>query len=175
MIPVTFTERRRKVRPKTPVPALIVVIAICLAPAADRAAADPTPHAVPAAELTWADLDPAGAPGVRFALLWGDLAEGPFGAFFELPAGFAAPLHSHTHDMKLVIVSGTYLQAPAGQAELRLGPGSYLLQPGGDYLHTTSCDPASACVFFVESDGGFDLIVTPEPAAQAPSAATSEG
>jgi hypothetical protein len=31
------------------------------------------------------------------------------------------------------------------------------LQPGGDYRHTTRCDQAAACVFFVESDGAFDL------------------
>jgi hypothetical protein len=31
------------------------------------------------------------------------------------------------------------------------------MQPGGDYRHTTSCDQASPCVFFVESEGPFDL------------------
>lgn len=115
------------------------------------------PIAMPAAELEWTDLDPTGAPGVMVADLWGDHETGAFGAFFRLPAGFAAPLHTHTHDMKLVIVSGTYLQGPEGMPEFRLGPGSYLLQPGGSYRHTTSCDQASECLFFVESDGAFDL------------------
>jgi hypothetical protein len=59
--------------------------------------------------------------------------------------------------MKVVFVSGTYIQAPEGKAEVRLGPGSYLMQPGGNYRHTTSCDKASECVFFVESGGSFDL------------------
>jgi len=111
----------------------------------------------PAADLNWSDLDPNGAPGVKIADLWGDHAKGAFGAFLKLPAGFAAPLHTHTHDMKVVIVSGTYLQAPAGKAEVRLGPGSYMLQPGGNYQHTTSCDKSADCVFFVESSGAFDL------------------
>ena len=44
-----------------------------------------------------------------------------------------------------------------GKAEVRLGPGSYMMQPGGNYRHTTSCDKASECVFFVESSGKFDL------------------
>ena len=48
------------------------------------------------------------APGVNVAKLWGDPANGAFGAFFRLPAGFAAPVHTHTHSMKAVIVSGTY-------------------------------------------------------------------
>jgi anti-sigma factor ChrR (cupin superfamily) len=116
-----------------------------------------TPVALPAPDLKWIDLDPTGAPGVKVADVWGDHRTGSFGAIFRLPAGFSAPLHTHTHDMKLVIVSGTYIQGPDGKPEFRLGPGSYLMQPGGDYRHTTRCDQASECVFFVESDGAFDL------------------
>jgi hypothetical protein len=32
-----------------------------------------------------------------------------------------------------------------------------MMQPGGSYRHTTSCDKDADCVFFVESSGGFDL------------------
>lgn len=115
-----------------------------------------TPIPKSAADLKWVDYDP-NLPGVRIANLWGNYANGAFGAFFRLPPGFSAPLHTHTHPMKVVIVSGTYIQAPDGAAEFRLGPGSYLMQPGGNYRHTTGCDPASECVFFVESEGAFDL------------------
>jgi anti-sigma factor ChrR (cupin superfamily) len=111
---------------------------------------------MPASEMNWTDLGP-GAPGVKVADLWGKHGNGAFGAFFRLPAGFAAPLHTHSYDMKVVIVSGTYIQAPEGKPEFRLGPGSYFLQPGGNYRHTTSCDKASDCVFFVEGKGKFDL------------------
>ena len=120
----------------------------------------------PAADLTWTDLDPKGAPGVKIATLWGDPAKGAYGAFFKLPAGFAVPLHTHTHDIKVVIVSGTYIQVPEGRPEFRIGPGSYFLQPGGDYRHTTACDAASECVFLAESSGPFDLKVV--DAAKAP-------
>ena len=120
---------------------------------------------MPAGDLKWTDLDPAGAPGVKVADLWGDHTKGAFGAFFKLPAGFAVPLHTHTHDMNVVFVSGTYIQGPEGKPEFRLGPGAYLMQPGGDYRHTTSCDRASECLFFVESKGAFDLkVVTTEQA-----------
>ena len=118
-------------------------------------------------DLKWTDLDPKGAPGVQVANLWGNHAKGAFGAFFKLPAGFAVPLHTHTNVMKVVFISGTYIQAPEGQAEVRLGPGSYMMQPGGNYRHTTSCGKASECVFFVESQGKFDLMpvaaATPPP------------
>ena len=117
------------------------------------------PVIMPGGDLKWADLDPTGAPGVKIADLWGNHAKGAYGAFFKLPAGFAVGLHKHTHPMKLVMVSGTYIQGPEGKPEFRLGPGSYLMQPGGDYWHTTACDKASECLFFVESDGAFDLLV----------------
>jgi hypothetical protein len=151
----------------------LVLAAAGLAQSTGSARAGRGPHAgpdqpvfVPAADLKWTDLDPNGAPGVKIADMWGNHAKGAFGAFLKLPAGFVAPLHTHTHEMKVVFVTGTYIQAPEGKAEVRLGPGSYMVQPGANYRHTTSCDKASDCLFFVESDGAFDL--KPVEAAKAP-------
>jgi quercetin dioxygenase-like cupin family protein len=110
---------------------------------------------MPASDLKWADLDPTGAPGVKIADLWGDHTKGAFGAFIKFPAGFKSPLHTHTNDHKIVIVSGTFIQAPEGKPEFRLGPGSYLMQPGGNYKHVSSCE--SECVFLLQSTGKFDL------------------
>jgi len=144
-----------------------VEVAAQVAPGGQGAGGN-APVAMPAPDLKWVDLDPVGAPGVKVANLWGSHEKGAFGALFKLPAGFAAPLHTHTHDMKLVIVSGMYLQAPEGKPEYRLGPGSYLMQPGGNYRHITRCDEASECLFFVESDGAFDLQPVPDKKAPAP-------
>ena len=142
----------------------LIVAAPLLAQPSAQAKADKAPRAaarqpvfMPAADLKWTDLDPSGAPGVKVADLWGDHTKGAFGAFFKLPAGFAVPLHTHTNTMKVAFISGTYIQVPEGKSEVRLGPGSYMLQPGGNYRHTTSCDKASECVFFVEGNGKFDL------------------
>ena len=152
---------------------LFLLAAAVLAQATGEAKAKSTPKAgagkavvMPAADLKWADLDPAGAPGVKITDLWGDHAKGAYGAFFKFPAGFTAPLHTHTNPMKIVIVSGTFVQGPDGKPEFRLGPGSYLMQPGGNYRHTTGCDKASECVFFAQSNGKFDLKVV--DAAKAP-------
>lgn len=109
---------------------------------------------MPAANLKWEDL---GAGGIKVAPLWGNYANGAFGALFKLPAGFVAPLHTHTYDMNVLILAGTYVQDPEGKPEFRLGPGSYFMQPGGNYRHITKCDPAADCVFLVESKGPFDL------------------
>jgi hypothetical protein len=115
------------------------------------------PVFIAADDLKWTDLDPKGAPGVKVATLWGDHTKGAFGAYFKLPAGFAVPLHTHTNVMRVAFISGTYIQAPEGKAEVRLGPGSYMMQPGGNYRHITSCDNASDCVLFVVGSGKFDL------------------
>ncbi|MBC8646327.1 MAG: DUF4437 domain-containing protein [Thermoanaerobaculia bacterium] len=132
-----------------------------------KTAVKATPVFTPAADLKWTDLDPVGAPGVKIADLWGNHATGAYGAYVKLPAGFAAPLHTHTHEMKVVFVSGTYIQAPDGKPEVRLGPGSYMTQPGGDYRHTTRCDQTSDCVFLIDSAGAFDLKVVEAPKAPA--------
>ena len=136
----------------------VLALSISLILSAPVLAQQSQPVFMPAANLKWTDLDPKGAPGVQIVDLWGDHAKGAFGAFVKLPAGFAAPLHTHTHAMKVVFVSGTYIQVPEGKAEVRMSPGSYMMQPGGNYRHTTSCGKASECVFFLESEGAFDLV-----------------
>ena len=112
---------------------------------------------MPAGDLKWSDLDPTGAPGVKIADVWGNHATGAFGAFTKFPAEFTAPLHTHTNAIKIVVISGTFILTPEGKPEVRLGPGSYLMQPGGSYRHTTSCDKASECLFFMQGNGKFDL------------------
>ncbi len=110
---------------------------------------------MPAADMKWEVMQ--GPPGVQIAQLWGDYTKGAFGALLKFQAGFDAPLHTHTNDMRLVVVSGTFIHTPEGKPPVRLGPGSYLMQAGGNYRHTTGCDKASDCVVFGESNGKFDI------------------
>ena len=58
----------------------------------------------------------------------------------------------------MVIISGTVIHGPEGKPEVRLTAGSYLFDPAG-YKHTTACDKASECVFFMEGDGKFDIVM----------------
>ena len=110
----------------------------------------------PAADLKWIDA-PNSPPGVKQVVLWGDSTKGKFGALNKFPAGFSAPLHSHSAAMRMVVISGTVIHGPEGKPEVRLPPNSYLVDPPG-YRHTTKCDAASECVFFLEGDGKFDLV-----------------
>lgn len=117
------------------------------------------PVFMPAADLKWVDLDPKTAPGVKIADVWGDHTKGGYGAFTKFPAGFSVPLHYHSHADKIVVISGTFIQKREGKSEVRLGPGSYLMQPGKSYRHETACDKGSDCLFFIESTGAFDIIM----------------
>ena len=117
-----------------------------------------TPIFIASGDLRWADLDPTGAPGVKIVDVWGDHTKGAYGAFLKFPPGFVAPLHTHTSAIKIVVLSGTYMQTPEGKAEERLGPGSYAFQPGGNYKHISACDKASECELFIQSTGKFDLL-----------------
>ncbi len=124
-----------------------------------------TPLIWPAGDLKWTDV-PGGPPGVKQATLWGDPSKGAFGAIFKFPPGFSAPLHTHSAEERIVTVSGTFIHGPEGNPEVRLPGGSYLLEPA-NYRHTTSCDKASECVFFLESKGKFDIKMVDEKKAPA--------
>lgn len=133
------------------------------AKAAEVKAGASTPVFMPPGNVPWTDLDPVGAPGIKIADLWGDHTKSAYGAFLKFPAGFMSPLHTHTSAIRAIVLSGTYTQTPEGKPEVRLGPGSYMLQPGGSYKHISGCDKASECLLFIESDGMFDLNVVAPP------------
>ena len=151
---------------------LVACSLLFLAPAAlaeDAKAAAPKakPAAKPAGLVTMTPdeltrvANPANAD-VKMALLWGDPAKGPHGAFHKFKAGFNAGLHTHSSDMKLVVLSGTVIAAAEGGPERKLPAGSYEYQPHG-VKHVTKCDPASECVIFVVSSGKFDLTPAEAP------------
>ena len=133
-----------------------------MAPPAKHAAhAAATPVVWPAGELKWADAP--GGNGVKIAVLWGDPDKGAFGAIHKFPAGFKAGLHTHTADLKCIVISGTMIHGDANGKETRLPPGSYMTNPHTD-KHTTACDAASECEMFVEANRAFDLKMVGEKA-----------
>ena len=108
-----------------------------------------------AGDLKWVDVP--NSP-VKTAVLWGDPAKGAHGALHKFPAGFEVPLHHHTADHHAVVVSGTAIMTPEGEAGKRLGPGS-TFSFTGKKKHITKCDAASECVLFVDSAGPWDLLM----------------
>ena len=114
----------------------------------------------PVGDLKWINM-PGTPPDVKAAVLWGDPEKGPHGALHKFPAGFVAPLHTHSADLHIVIVSGTMISAPEGGPEKKYPAGSYYFIPS-TYRHVTKCDTGSECVAFVEANGKFDIMVAGE-------------
>lgn len=114
----------------------------------------------PAADMKWVAL-PNAPPGPMLSVISGDPTKGAYTAIEKFPAGFSAPFHTHPANHKVVIISGTWIHGEPGKADVRLGPGSYLFQPAG-MKHSTACDAASECVFFIESSGKFGIKVVEE-------------
>lgn len=107
-------------------------------------------------------VDPAKAtykelvPGVSAAVVWGDLEKGPYAAFIKFVPGHRDALHAHTNTSRIVVLKGAYIHKPEKGGETRVGAGQYLLVPGGD-RHVTESDAKEGALFYLESDGGFDL------------------
>jgi quercetin dioxygenase-like cupin family protein len=119
----------------------------------------------PADGLEWKAL-PDAPPGPMIAVISGDPAKGAYTGIEKFPAGFSAPLHTHSSDHKVVVISGTWIHGEEGKPEVRLGPGSYLFQPANK-KHTTGCDAAAECVFFLDSSAKFDIKMAEEKKAPA--------
>jgi quercetin dioxygenase-like cupin family protein len=113
-------------------------------------------------DLKWTEVPDTG--GVQVAPVSGDFTKGASTVFAKLPAGQAHPLHTHSHDVKSVVVSGTFMLGPEGGPEKKLGPGSYFVVPG-KMKHTSGCAAGAPCVLFQENAGKFDMKPVGEKAA----------
>src|SRR5688572_4902216 len=48
-------------------------------------------------------------PGVSKAPLWGDDKTGPYGSFTKFAPGHKNPLHTHSSDIRIVVLEGAYI------------------------------------------------------------------
>jgi quercetin dioxygenase-like cupin family protein len=95
-------------------------------------------------------------PGVTTAVAWGDADTGPHGTFTKFTPGYTAALHTHTNDIRIVVLEGAYLYRPENGQEQRIAAGQFLFVPGGD-RHSSGGDAKQGALFYNESTGKFDL------------------
>src|SRR5919108_629805 len=65
-------------------------------------------------------------PGVKKKILWGNHDKGPYGAFTKFDPGLTNPLHTHTNEVRIVVLQGAYIYKPQNSNERRVGVGAYL-------------------------------------------------
>jgi quercetin dioxygenase-like cupin family protein len=109
---------------------------------------------MPASSLKWSDVP--GFPGVRMAVLQGNPDKGAHHSMLKLPGGFSAPLHHHTPDHYVTVVSGTLVLTVDGK-ENKLPAGSYFSFTGKKQ-HVTKCESGADCVLSVDSRGKWDVL-----------------
>jgi quercetin dioxygenase-like cupin family protein len=118
------------------------------------ALAGETPIMVSFRDLKWTALPER--PGMQFAVLSGDPKTGEYTQIRKVPAGTENPLHSHSSEIKNVIISGVwYTGTDAGSAK-DFGPGSVVMMPA-KWVHVSGCRAGSECVFYQEGKGKFDF------------------
>src|SRR5882672_3434291 len=97
-------------------------------------------------------------PGVKKKVLWGDPDAGAYGAFTKFDPGLVNPLHTHSNEIRIVVLKGAYIYKPQTGKERRVGAGSYISVPAG-VAHVSSADPKAGVLFYEESPGKFDMNV----------------
>ena len=113
-------------------------------------------------DLKWVELPER--KGMQFAVLSGDPKTGPYTQIRKVPAGTDNPLHSHSSEIKNVIISGVWYTGKDSTSAKDFGPGSVVMMPG-DWVHVSGCRSGSECVFYQEGKGKFDF----KPSADGPS------
>jgi mannose-6-phosphate isomerase-like protein (cupin superfamily) len=107
----------------------------------------------------WYPLDPSNPTGVQMATLWGDPMAGPFGALLKVPAGFESPMHRHSNDERVVVVSGAsihWTERESRDAAQVVTAGDFLIMPSG-VNHVSAATDDEDCLEFITMDGKFDF------------------
>ena len=108
----------------------------------------------PAGDIKWTDNP--NVKGVQQAVLWGDPKTGAYGALKKMPGGTDLGLHSHSHEQKVVVVSGEISFNFDGEAPKVMSAGSYAQIPAGK-KHAASCKASAGCEYFELGSGVYDM------------------
>ena len=108
----------------------------------------------PAGDLKWQDVP--GQQGVKLAAVQGDPGKGASHFFAKFSPGFAAPLHHHTANHYVTVVSGTLVLKVDGK-EQKLPAGSYF-SFSGKKPHATRCETGAECVLAMDVRGKWDVV-----------------
>jgi quercetin dioxygenase-like cupin family protein len=103
-----------------------------------------------------AEFKPGPTKGVSMAVLRGDANKGAYEEFTKFDPGYDAGLHTHTNDVWIVGIKGAYLYKD-DDGEKRVGPGDFLLVPGG-HKHWSGGDKAEGALFYTAGSAKFDLV-----------------
>jgi quercetin dioxygenase-like cupin family protein len=118
------------------------------------ALAGDTPLMMSLTDMKWTELPER--KGMQFSVLSGDPKTGVYTQMRKVPAGTDNPLHSHSSELKNVIISGVWYTGADDASAKDFGPGSIVVMPG-NWVHVSGCRSGADCVFFQDGKGKFDF------------------
>ncbi len=116
---------------------------------------------VPTMDMKWSDVP--GFTGVQIAPVDGDPGKGPSHFFLKFASGFTAPVHHHTANHYVTVVTGNVVLIVDGQ-EQKLPPGSFFML-SGKTKHATRCEAGAECVLSLDARGKWDVVPEGDKAA----------
>jgi hypothetical protein len=146
---------------------LVVIAVVCLSTSmlaqdGRQESESKAPLMVSFTDLKWVELPER--KGMQFAVLSGDPKTGPYTQIRKVRGGTNNPLHSHSSEIKNVIISGVWYTGVDEASVKDFGPGSVVIMPA-DWLHVSGCRLGGDCVLYQEGKGKFDF----KPSAGGPS------
>ena len=103
----------------------------------------------PASDIKWSEVP--GMAGVQMAVAQGDPSKGPSHFFIKFTPGFSVPLHHHSANHYVTVVSGTLVLNVDG-ADHKLPAGSYFSFTGAK-PHKTACEAGAECSLSIDARG----------------------
>ena len=108
----------------------------------------------PPGDLKWQDVPDA--KGAQLAAVEGNPGKGASHFFIKFAPGFSAPLHHHSANHHVTVISGTVVLTVDGK-EHKLPAGSYFAF-SGKKPHATRCDTGADCVLSVDARSKWDVV-----------------
>ena len=105
-------------------------------------------------DLKWQKL---GTAGVAAALVSGDMEKGASRFFLKYPVGLVTPMHHHTADHYVTLVSGTITLTVDGK-DHKLGPGSYF-ELTQKKPHVAKVEGNEDAVMFIQAEKAWDVVM----------------
>jgi quercetin dioxygenase-like cupin family protein len=136
------------------VAALLIVASLAVARAQKESSKDHVTY-VSANKATFKPMESSGG-AVSRAVLYGDPDKGPHATLSKFKPGYDAGMHYHTNDTRIVVIKGAYLYKDE-DGEKRVGPGDFLMVPGG-HKHWSGGDKTAGALFYEDSLDKFDFV-----------------
>lgn len=108
-----------------------------------------------ASELAWVK-----APfGPDVSMVNGDFSKEGHITYVRFPAGFATPLHTHSHDYVGVVITGVSMHWEPGKPETKkkLSAGAHWFMPE-NVKHVSECLPGAECIMAIYQKAAMDFI-----------------